>query len=824
MSNISNENDDTPAEATTYDGSVTRSRAATTRTPNAWGNGLAAARARTTSLQQEQNQDRPLSDDTPPDMGEDNTTATSHAMEQQRQMDILLALRNNAELSPRPQTTAAPTPLDMPMASAAPRAHSRMTTEAPATMDTPMASEAPRAHTGPELPMATATPAPPEVGQRPTPMSTTGSPAPTGHAPTTNQAVFTPAQHAVIQQMLHSQKQQLDHLWQGAMDQKAYHMHTDLTQQHAQQMALMSASTDPKPLYTAPPCSNLKFPGPNQPAASYKNYLTLLEGELGLNQAMERFLRGQHEHPIKGQLLHDITNFFHNDLHKGEWVFDRNNLGYTIAEVERTSQQLASRMRRALESNLTTTRNESYNQLNKCLFMAIHRGCDAVSRDKDFMESVEHGKYEHIWDGYGLYTLIQEMSKGEHGADEAAHRIELMDILRNTKYQPGTHGIRSMFAKIKNARSELSGLVVPTHFDDATILKDIHTQLEISHNLFTDSREAIENNADMSGIATTMASAQRVHERFEKRLLRIIKKDGNPAKRFPKMDLTNVPVQQTKVKQGKKQRRNKRFENRTVYNPINKVGVDDGDNDGENDSKRARGGKHCVHHPQSKRGSHSTEECKNPYSRYSLWADQGNEPLTNKQWQERQEKSLGPPQRTHGRDPISGADPDNLGSNPTLNTASAALPPRTGHYTTQPPRPVPPHLAVNYTTTYGQQQQQQQQQLPPGQEWILVNRLQTQTMTPQQRADQFRQVYYMPPAEATTLATSSESLQPPAGWSHRTLPVQQIQARNTTQQVQPVDGMQRVLQHARQHGQAPRYATLQQTQNFGRGGALSRRI
>jgi hypothetical protein len=109
------------------------------------------------------------------------------------------------------------------------------------------------------------------------------------------------------------------------------------------------------------------------------------------------------------------------------------------------------------------------------------------------------------------------------------------------------------------------------------------------------------------------------------------------------LNLTNVKI---KVKQAsfdtkkRKQgdRNNQRFRNRPVYKPDTGNSRADsnnrsGDDRDKHEHKRPRDNKpsNCLWHPDSQRESHTTSTCNNPYSRASLWAEQGNRYLINKE-------------------------------------------------------------------------------------------------------------------------------------------------------------------------------------------------
>ena len=634
-------------------------------------------------------------------------------------------------------------------------------------------------------------------------------------------------QEAFMLQLLSDQRSTLNEGWRRRMVELEHQSRVSLKTQYDRHVAELSLQTQPTnkrqaPLFMSMPCATLKYPGPNKPSDEYKNYLTLLQGELGLNPAMENLLNGVIPHPIAGrhEVCEKLKVFFVHELHKPEWVFDSKTTGHTISVVRRSNDTYANELLAAMNSTDGRRLGESYMQLNKCLYMAVHRTCDPVKRDKSLLSSAEHGKHEHIWNGMGLFDTIKTLSKGENGSDLSLRRTELIDELRQITYVPGILGISDMFERIAAARNELEGMDPSTNFDDATILSYVHRELESKHELFTEAKEIIENNFDANKIPTTTKSAQRVHERFEKRLIRLLRTDSNAVKNFPNLDLTNIKVKNVKVKVKRvelRQPKRDRSNNRDLKR------VDNNNDDDNPQTKRGRGDKSCVFHPKSKRGLHDTAECKNPYSKNSLWADQGNQFLTNREWKERQDKGHGPPKRTHGRCPATGAGPDDTTTNPPLVG---------GQHDSYQPQLTPPHLAVHAAryqpplhtgSNYYLPAQQ-----PPQQQWVLQDvapprHQQQPPATPQQRAQQFRaQHYSRPPIEgpmpAYQVRTPSQ-----VGWDPRTTPVNNINARVPVS-VQPVDGMRAVLHNARQHGGQPRYPTQAQTQNFGRGGSFSRRI
>jgi hypothetical protein len=216
-------------------------------------------------------------------------------------------------------------------------------------------------------------------------------------------------------------------------------------------------------------------------------------------------------------------------------------------EISRTDANLAKDMRVAMDSHRGRRPGESYAQLNKTLYMAIHRTTDAVARDADLVSSVEDGSYAHMWNGLALYHAISKLALGVNAEDQAALRKEKLLTLRSTQYVPGPKAIREMFRKITKARTELAGFRPPTLVDDATILIDIHRELEGVHALFAEAREVIENNVELSGRDTTLRTARIVHERFEKRFLKLWKLN-------PKLYTGPSQTKQLKVRQARVER------------------------------------------------------------------------------------------------------------------------------------------------------------------------------------------------------------------------------------------------------------------------------
>jgi hypothetical protein len=377
----------------------------------------------------------------------------------------------------------------------------------------------------------------------------------------------------------------------------------------------------------------LKYPGPGKTAAQYKNYLTLIEGELGLNPVMESLLHGAIQHPIASdtRLTARLARYYHDQLHQRDWAFEVARTGYTIVEVQRNDPDLARDMRLAMDSHRGRRPGESYAQLNKTLYMAIHRTTEAVVRDCDLLSSVEDGAYAHTWDGLGLYKAITTLSLGEHGEDKAALRKEKLLTLRDTPYVPGPKGIREMFRKISKARTELAGFRPPTLVDDATILIDVHGHLEKTHALFVESREVIENNVELSGKATTLDSARVVHERFEKRFLKLWKQNPSLYKAPGPVKIT---VRVATVKDASPRRPHKRRRD-TPHRDHGQTA--------DRFEQTPVATEPCAFHPKSVRRPHNTCDCMNPWSQKSLWADQGNTPLTTAQWRERIAQGLAPP-------------------------------------------------------------------------------------------------------------------------------------------------------------------------------------
>jgi hypothetical protein len=345
------------------------------------------------------------------------------------------------------------------------------------------------------------------------PSDTTGDgPDNDNHAPPlTDQdpSDFTPAQEAFIRQLLDQQRGTLNTSWRNHLDQQAGHAekeHQSIHLQHAKQIsALTSVTTTAQPLYLAVPCASLSYPGPNKSADRYKQYLTLLEGELGLNPAMELFLNGKIDHPISSddKLCNQVNDHFRLDLNQQDWDFEPKNTGYTISVVRRTKPELANLLLDGMNDSTGRQLGQSYMQLNKCLYMTIHRTCDPVKRDKNLLDSTESGKYENVWDGLHLYNTIHALSKGENGTDLCLRRTELVDSFRQVTYVPGVLGVKAMFDKVIDTRSELAGMDPPTVFDDATLLSYIHRELERKHELFTEAKEIIENNRDSTGNPTS---------------------------------------------------------------------------------------------------------------------------------------------------------------------------------------------------------------------------------------------------------------------------------------------------------------------------------
>jgi hypothetical protein len=651
-----------------------------------------------------------------------------------------------------------------------------------------------------------------------------------------NAGPFNNEQNDFVRQLLREQRESLDRQWQRRVETAQHQTHVSLRAQYDQQMsAINTGAKRHAPLFSSVPCSALKYPGPNKHSDEYKNYLTLLQGELGLNSAMENLLNAVIPHPIGGnpEMRERLEAFFEDQLHKPEWVFDPKKTGHTISVVRRSKPAYADELLTAMNNVNGRRHGEGYMQLNKCLYMAVHRTCEPVKRDKSLLSSSEHGTHEHVWNGMGVFNTIKALSLGENGTDLSLRRTELIDELRQITYVPGVLGISDMFERIADARNELEGMEPATNFDDATILSYVHRELESKHALFTEAKEIIENNFDANKLPTTTKSAQRVHERFEKRLVRLLRADPNPTRNFPNLDLKNITVKQAKVKRVKvksvdihKQKRNRE--------PKQALAQDDDDDD----IKRTRGDKHCVWHPKSKRGLHDTSECKNPYSKNSLWADQGNQFLTNRDWRERQEKGHGPPKRTHGRCPVTGAGPDSTATNPPLLPSQRDVNQQQHQHGKYQQQPVPPHLAVHaaqyqqpvYTAPVYYPPAQQQ---PSRQQWVLQDVVPPQqqqpqeqfqpTAIPQQRAQQFRTQHYSRPPQEGPMPTHQVRAPQQLGWDPRTTPVNQINARVPVA-VQPVDGIRTVLNNARRYGTQPSYPTRTQTQNFGRGGSFSRRI
>jgi hypothetical protein len=264
---------------------------------------------------------------------------------------------------------------------------------------------------------------------------------------------FTPEVQATIDTLLAHQLHETEARLRQAADFERRAMVT----KHAKQLVDMCGQTRETQLYATAPCLGLKYPGPGKTASQYKNYLTLIGGELGLNPVLETYTERRIPHPISAdsRLTTRIQHHYHTTLHQTGWVFDETKTGYTITEIERNDPDLAGDMRNAMNKHTGRRPGESYAQLNKTLFMAIHRTMDAVVRDYDLVGSVEDGTYSHTWDGVGLLKAIQTLALGEHGDDTAALRKEKLLTLQSTPYVASKTGIREMFRKITKARTEL---------------------------------------------------------------------------------------------------------------------------------------------------------------------------------------------------------------------------------------------------------------------------------------------------------------------------------------------------------------------------------
>ena len=614
----------------------------------------------------------------------------------------------------------------------------------------------------------------------------------------------------------------------------------------------------PRPLYTFTPCEKIVYPGPSATKEEYRNYLTLIDGQLSQNPSVDDLMHGRIKHPIASDptLMAKITNHYTTVLRDSAWTFNPRDTGLTIEVVRRNNEPLADEMQTVMRDHHDRGPGESYTRLNKALYMAIHRTTQAVTRDKELVSNSEHGMRAQVYDGLGLYKDIKTLSDNTKGLNSAEVKRNLIGALREPVYIPGTDGIRNMFATIKAARTDLGTMDPPTVLDDATVLLDVQRVLERAHaSTFVAAYEQIENNRDLHSVPTNMCNAEAVYKRFEKRLVLMIR--ANP-KSFGKLDLTNVHARQANVSahyedtnsgynrgQGRGRGRGRGRGNKRPRTGGKGRGRGRGHGRGRDhgrDNKRTRNddgpAKHCVHHPYST--THDTEECTNPYSTNSLWGDQGNETLSNEDWTEMQTKGQGPPTRTHGQPPITELQntPMQYPRTPRTTGYRPATPPTPyygpGPATGRPPQQpyLPSHLAVNaaYGNNYQPQQQQQQQQ------W------QQQQQQQQQQHHHQQQQQQQPPASGpgdtrmVKFKRTPQQQQPElnetrtTGYHPRTVPVAQINAKRSTTQtlsevdIQPVDAMQAIMKVVKQYGGRATYPTTQEVSDFGRGGSFPRRF
>jgi hypothetical protein len=591
------------------------------------------------------------------------------------------------------------------------------------------------------------------------------------------------------------------------------------------------------PLYSFTPCEHIVYPGPTATNEEYRNYLTLLDGQLSQNNAVDDLMHGRIPHPASSNptLMTRLTNHYHTALHNKDWVFETRYTGLTIEVVRRTDNHLAEEIEKALRDPQDRQPGESYARLNKALYMAIHRTTKAVSRDKDLISGVEHGARASVFDGLRLYIDIKELAAKTKGLNAAEVKRNLINALREPVYVPGPDGIKTMFATIKAARTDLGTMNPPTVFDDATVLLDVQRVLKGVHKeTFTAALETIENNEMLHNTPTNMRNTEIVYKRYETRLLGMIK--SNP-KSFTKLDLTNVQTKQADVSgygsqgedtynsgrrgKGRGGRGRDRGRGRGRGWPSKRRSSGKGRGKGRDRSnKRARGNnttdKHCIHHPYST--THGTDECTNPYSTNSLWGDQGNETLSNEDWEERQAKGLGPPTRTCGKAPTLVPTPPPASYSGTTQTAGQQQQ-SLHHGPLQQPTPqhLQSHLAVNMVYPYQHQYQQPQQIKPIGTstDTRMVSYNQAQPQQPQQ-APQQQQWQQQP----------TIGMEQKYGYHPRTVPVTQINAQRTKQDdtMQPVDAMNAIMQVAKQYGKPPTYPTKTEVANFGRGGSFPRRF
>ena len=594
-----------------------------------------------------------------------------------------------------------------------------------------------------------------------------------------------------------------------------------------------------RPLYSFTPCEHIVYPGPTATNEEYRNYLILIDGQLSQNTAVDDLMHGRIKHPVASNptLMARLTNHYLTVMHNKDWTFEPRYTGLTIEVVRRTDNNLAEAIEKAMRDTQGRQPGESYGRLNKALFMAIHRTTKAVSRDRDLVSGVEHGVRASVFDGLRLYTDIKELAAKTKGLNAAEVKRNLINTLREPTYVPGPDGIKTMFATIKAARTDLGTMNPPTVFDDATVLLDVQRVLQRVHKeTFIAALETIENNEMLHNTPTNMRNTEIVYKRYETRLLRMIK--NNP-KSFAKLDLTNVQTKQADVSgyesssdgtnnfhrhgKGRGGRGRDRGHGRGRGWPSKRRSSGKGRGKGRGrNNKRARGNetadKHCIHHPRSV--THSTDECTNPYSTNSLWGDQGNETLSNEDWEERQAKGLGPPVRTCGKaptiDPTSGPASAHAsylrGTQPTGQQQPPAYygPPQQQ----QQPQHLQSHLAVNmvHPQQHQHQQLQQTQPMATSTDTRMVSYNQAQPKQPLQQQQWCQQ--------------TPTGMQQVYGYHPRTVPVTQINAQRQKQDrtLQPVDAMQAIMEVAKQYGKSPTYPTKTEVANFGRGGSFPRRF